>query len=49
MRCASCTCLRWKTDVLPLLGLMPHALVLRAHAKWTRAMLMRAIRRAARR
>ena len=35
--------------MLPLLGLMPDALVLRAHAKWTRAVLMRAIRRATRR
>ena len=49
MRCASSISSRWKTDVLPLLGLMPDPLVLRAHAKWTRAMLMRVVRRAARR
>jgi hypothetical protein len=35
--------------VLPLLVLMPDALVLRAHARWTRAMRVRAIRLAARR
>ncbi len=49
MRCANSISSRWKSDVLPLLGLMPDALVLRAHAKWTRAMLMRAIRRATQR
>lgn len=49
MRCASSICLRSKTDMLPLLGLMPDPLVLRCHARWTKAMLLRAMRLAARR
>jgi len=35
--------------MLPLLGLVPNTLVLRSHVRWTHAVLMRAIRRAARR
>lgn len=49
MRCASSICLPSKTDMLPLLGLMPDPLVLRCHARWTKAMLLRAMRLAARR
>jgi hypothetical protein len=35
--------------VLPLLGLMPDPLVLRCHARWTKAMVLRAMRLAAQR
>lgn len=49
MRCASSTFLRSRTDVLPLLGMMPDPLVLRCHARWTKAMVLRAMRLAARR
>jgi hypothetical protein len=35
--------------MLPLLGLIPDPLVLRCHARWTRAMIGHAMRLAARR
>jgi len=49
MRCASSISSRSRTDVLPLLGLMPDPLVLRCHARWTKAMILQAVRLAARR
>ncbi len=35
--------------MLPLLGLMPDPLVLRCHARWTKGMVLLAVRLAARR
>lgn len=35
--------------MFPLLGLMPDPLVLRCHARWTKAVLLHAVRLAARR
>ena len=49
MRCANSIFSRSRTDVLPLIGLMPDPLVLRCHARWTKAMVLRAMRLAARR
>ena len=47
MRCASSICWRWKTEMLPLLGLMPDPLVLRCHVRWTKVMVLRAAMRLA--
>lgn len=47
MRCASSICWRWKTEMLPLLGLMPDPFVLRCHVRWTKVMVLRAAMRLA--
>lgn len=45
MRCASSICLRWKTDMFPLLGLMQDPLLLRWHARWTRHVVVMRLRK----
>jgi len=48
MRCASVTCWRSKTEMLPLFGpvlvSLQDPLLLRWHARWTGVMLMRRLR-----
>ena len=44
MRCAKTICWRWKTEMLPIFGLLQDPMLLRWHARWTGNMVMRRLR-----